>query len=142
MKIILIIITLVLAVAVAAGAETYRNKWVMIGSDGGVASSEEFTNYAIIKQPVIGEATDGKYTHRGGFAMILNTMPGLSAKEDILLLQFDLNQNYPNPFNSSTTINYSLAGKSNVRLDTYNILGQKVETLIDAEQDAGFQSVQ
>jgi hypothetical protein len=54
---------------------------------------------------------------------------------------FRLDQNYPNPFNPSTTIRYTIPGRSRVTLTLYNILGQHVATLIDAEQDAGLHSV-
>ncbi len=52
-----------------------------------------------------------------------------------------LQQNYPNPFNASTEIAYSLTASSEVSLDVYNLLGQKVETLIDTKQNAGYHSV-
>ncbi len=52
-----------------------------------------------------------------------------------------LGQNYPNPFNLETVINYSMSEKSKVQLSIYNILGQKVKTLINTEQDAGNYSV-
>ncbi|MDX1586672.1 MAG: T9SS type A sorting domain-containing protein, partial [Balneolaceae bacterium] len=49
----------------------------------------------------------------------------------------NLNPNYPNPFNNATTINYDLAQDANVVLSIWNIVGQKVETLIDGVQPSG-----
>jgi hypothetical protein len=54
---------------------------------------------------------------------------------------FALEQNYPNPFNPTTTINFSLAKSSNVKLMIYNILGQQIRTLVDTRMNAGQQSV-
>jgi hypothetical protein len=55
--------------------------------------------------------------------------------------RYALNGNYPNPFNPRTTIRYSLASRSAVRLDIFNILGQSVKTLVDEVQSAGEHSV-
>lgn len=52
-----------------------------------------------------------------------------------------LNQNYPNPFNPTTTIGFSLPRQSKVTLEIYNILGQKITTLIDNKQTAGYHEV-
>lgn len=49
-------------------------------------------------------------------------------------LHFGLNGNYPNPFNAATTIRYSLAAEVEVTLEIYNVLGQKVRSLISCEQ--------
>ncbi|MEO8168256.1 MAG: hypothetical protein ABI623_08415, partial [bacterium] len=48
--------------------------------------------------------------------------------------EFTLVQNYPNPFNPATTIRYSLKKRSDVTLEIYNMLGQRVKTLMYGEQ--------
>ncbi|MBD3403238.1 T9SS type A sorting domain-containing protein [candidate division GN15 bacterium] len=54
---------------------------------------------------------------------------------------FSLAQNYPNPFNPETNINFSLPTASEVRLEVFNLLGQKVTTLANQEYDAGQHTV-
>ena len=49
-----------------------------------------------------------------------------------------MDQNYPNPFNPSTSISYSLgAGQERTELSVFNVLGQKVKTLVDEIQGPG-----
>lgn len=50
---------------------------------------------------------------------------------------FVLYQNYPNPFNSQTTIKFYLTRASDIRLEIYNLLGQRVRTLVDGRKLAG-----
>jgi len=45
--------------------------------------------------------------------------------------------NYPNPFNSFTTIEYGLPEAGNVNIAIYDLLGRKVETLVNEEMQAG-----
>ena len=52
--------------------------------------------------------------------------------------QFALFQNYPNPFNPSTTIRFAVPVRSRVRLDVYDILGQRIQRLMEGEMDAGY----
>jgi hypothetical protein len=55
--------------------------------------------------------------------------------------KFALWQNYPNPFNASTVIRYQLASDEHVTLKVYNIYGQEVASLVDADQKASRYSV-
>jgi len=49
----------------------------------------------------------------------------------------ELNQNYPNPFNPTTVIRYGVPAKTQVKLSIYNVLGQRVQTLINAQKSPG-----
>ena len=51
---------------------------------------------------------------------------------------FQLEQNYPNPFNPSTKIKFFLKESGKVSLDVYNVLGQKVDEMINEELSSGF----
>ena len=54
---------------------------------------------------------------------------------------FSCAQNYPNPFAIGTTIKYGLPKDVDVQLKIYNLLGQKVQTLVNAKQKAGYKQV-
>ncbi len=81
----------------------------------------------------LGRAPVSATTDRSGrFILPLATLAG------VLPEQFELGANYPNPFNPSTMIPYQLPTTMYVRLEVFNILGQRVATLVDREQPAGF----
>ncbi len=52
-----------------------------------------------------------------------------------------LSQAYPNPFNPATTISYRLLDANHVRVDIYDMVGNKVCTLVNQRQDAGTRSI-
>jgi hypothetical protein len=64
----------------------------------------------------------------------VSTEPGQSP------IRFELNQNYPNPFNPTTNITYSIPNSGDVTLEVFNVMGQRVATLINGVQAAGSHS--
>ncbi|MCP4704460.1 MAG: DUF11 domain-containing protein, partial [candidate division Zixibacteria bacterium] len=61
--------------------------------------------------------------------------------ENELPVSYQLSQNYPNPFNPSTVINFSLPRSSDVEIDVLNILGQKINSIVNGKYPAGNYSV-
>jgi len=55
---------------------------------------------------------------------------------------FILYSNFPNPFNPSTIIKYALPEPGNVKIEVFNIMGEKIEKLIDSRQDKGFHQLE
>jgi len=92
--------------------------WDLTGQIGYATSADGFTwTKDIINNPIITEI-------------------GADYSSD-LPENFQLFQNYPNPFNPVTTINYELGITDYVDLSIYNLLGQKVATLVEENQPAG-----
>jgi hypothetical protein len=56
--------------------------------------------------------------------------------------EYALYQNYPNPFNPTTKIRYALPIDSKVKAEMYNLLGQRVKTLVSTDQAAGYHTVE
>ncbi len=64
------------------------------------------------------------------------------AVEDMVPDEFALGQNFPNPFNPTTSIPFSLDAESHVDLSIYNVMGQKIRTLVNGSLSAGSHIIQ
>ena len=59
-------------------------------------------------------------------------------KNDIpVIYNFELYQNYPNPFNPTTKIEFNIPKRERVLIEIFNVLGQKIQTILDQEIEAG-----
>jgi len=117
-------------------------------SSGCEAKSDTYLLGVSIAQPVIGLSSGADYIESAGFWHWNMSWPGpeVGVKGEPTLdlslpKEYSLSQNFPNPFNPVTSVNYSLPEAVHVRLEIYNALGQKVRTLVEEPQIAGYKTV-
>lgn len=78
------------------------------------------------------------YIYKTG-ATLIETIGDVAVKQEKTVVpdEFRLYHNYPNPFNPTTTIRFDVLKTSNIDVSVYNILGQKVTTLVSQELAPG-----
>lgn len=122
------------------------SNWVEI-SDHCSRTGGPWTPYIIPLSPYEGESvriafhfiSDHAYENAGWYVddILITIRTSVDNLYESVPSNFTLAGNYPNPFNPTTTVNYLLPTPANVRLDIYNLLGQRVATLFEGRQQAG-----
>lgn len=74
--------------------------------------------------------------------LFLSPLSTTGVKNSSTPTSYELLQNYPNPFNPKTTIKFAIPEKAKVTLEVYNLIGQKVVTLVDKELNTGVYEVE
>ena len=120
-----------LVLSVSVGAESLLEGRVQLSSGQPAAGVQVRLFDLTDLRRFVGTTTD----ETGRFALPLRALS--TARGTALPTDFALGQNYPNPFNPSTVIPYQLPASGHVRLEVFNVLGQRLATLVDAEQSAG-----
>jgi hypothetical protein len=69
------------------------------------------------------------------------TFTPTGVEDEVAPTGFALSQNYPNPFNPTTSINFTVAQRSNVTLKVYDMLGREVASLVNEVKDQGSYNV-
>lgn len=114
---------------------TNENNWRTIGFSDGKGTTTEIQHYSFIDKNL----DAGGYSYRlkqvdfdGTFAYSPQVEVEIS-----IPLEYALAQNYPNPFNPSTIISYSIPEAGFVNLKLYDVLGNEIKSLVNAQQEAG-----
>ncbi len=68
---------------------------------------------------------------------VFTVTPSTGVKANDLPVEYSLLQNYPNPFNPATKIEFTLKEEGPVKLAVFNVLGEKVSTLVNGEMQSG-----
>jgi hypothetical protein len=138
-----------------AGYEIGRNwSWLRYEPDGGTipaGGSEDLILRFDATDPIVVPDTiyngvmvinNNSFIPEVRIPVSMNTSTvGVEDDDSGLPFEFDLAQNYPNPFNPVTVIEYALPENGSVRLEVFNLCGQKVKTLVDDYQQAGYKEV-
>jgi hypothetical protein len=82
---------------------------------------------------VISDSAIQALYHEGGWQI-----EGVTQVHGDVPADFELSPNYPNPFNPSTTIRFGVPVRSQVKIEIFNILGQRMSELVNAEVGPGY----
>jgi hypothetical protein len=82
-----------------------------------------------------GTSSSGVFRSKESVTSVQDPPPGFPASHA-------LHQNFPNPFNPTTTIRFSIPTAGDVSLKIFNLLGERVATLVSGNKDAGTHTVQ
>ena len=118
----------------------HQIKSYVFGNGGAAIANADFNISSTIGQTFTGMASNTDFTHYSGYWRSVALLTNL-LDEELIPIKFELLQNYPNPFNPSTNIKYSIANQTRVRIEVYNILGQRVAILVNENMSPGHYTV-
>jgi len=75
------------------------------------------------------------------FDLTVNPVVGINDPFAQIPVKYELSQNFPNPFNPTTQIRFALPKASTVEIYLFNVMGQKVATILDEYEPAGYHTI-
>ncbi|RKX21487.1 MAG: T9SS C-terminal target domain-containing protein [Candidatus Zixiibacteriota bacterium] len=144
--IVLLVACLLMSTSISyaqAGSANYKLTSGTVVGGGGNSASAGNKVAGGIPSTTGGVSSSNSYILTGGVAAVTLASKFITDVEeihgtDLLPIEFTLDQNYPNPFNPHTVIGFALPEPEHVRLDIFNILGQRVRRLIDFDMPPGW----
>lgn len=135
---IVIVVLCIVAFSWQATAQ-YKLAGGVIAGGGGTTAGSVNRISATIGQALAG-STGGALNKAWLGFWFARTSPVTEVKlvEQTVPVTFRLEQNFPNPLNPTTTIRYTLPGRTHVILTVFNTLGEKVVDLVNDNLEAGF----
>ena len=119
----------------SAAGDQSEGHWLTVGHVPGHGTSIKTNNYSFIDKNL----ESGEYSYK----LIQIDFDGKRTESEIVNVrvnnpgEYTLAQNYPNPFNPSTSIEYSIPVAGFVSIIIYNSLGEKINSLVNAQRRAG-----
>ena len=113
----------------------------VFGNGGIKVSNAGNTMVGTLGQPIIGVSQNSSNVGYMGYWYSLRIYVGIEDTDELLPKKFELFHNYPNPFNPVTKIKYAIPQPAHVRLEIYNVLGQRISTLVNENKSPGFYTV-
>jgi hypothetical protein len=123
------------------GVDFFPNGDILIGN-GGTSSVKLFNSNGTYISDLITSGSGNLLTPN---AIVIREIDSTAAsvidKVNVLNNNPELDQNYPNPFNPTTSIPFTLSKSSRISIDLFNILGQKIKTLVNDVYQAGSHTI-
>ena len=138
-KILVSVCLLVMVAAAPADAQIVHGAYAVVNATA-VTSDSQVECEVSIGEVITGyRTTSTTYIGFGFTYSALYAVPVSSVEDGIaeIPMQFALDNPYPNPFNASTVVPLQLPHSGHVKVDVYNVMGQKVSSLVDGIRQAG-----
>jgi hypothetical protein len=140
-------VTYILTVTLDYLGNIYTQDYQNISDSSTAISTYEYAvfmtdlNLSLWNIDYVVEASDEEFTviSQAGEFILVNT--SLSIASEIIPEAFALHQNYPNPFNPTTQIRYDLPLSEYVSINIYDLMGHKIKSLVNMNQEAGYRSI-
>lgn len=142
-SIVLKLVLTCLLVLMAASASATEVKLVTFGSAGASYTDtgrvQTFIGFPLAGRTYPGVGQTGvKFSY---WDLLSRTLVVSAVGDDLPPVHNELFRNFPNPFNPSTQIRYSVAQEAAVRVEVYDLMGRKVDSLVDEVKPAGIYTV-